>query len=335
MAAATDEKGVEMEKAIDARELRKTYPPGVTALDGVSLSVAPGTIFALLGPNGAGKSTTVRVLTTLSRPDSGSARVAGIDVLADPAGVRRAIGVVGQKHGADPEATGRENLVLQGEFYAITGRELSRRVAQSLKRFGIADAADRRVKTYSGGMQRRLDLAMGLMHGPQVLFLDEPTTGLDPEARVDMWREIERLAAEELMTILLTTHYLEEADRLASQLAIIDRGRVVVEGAPGALKSDLRGDTIQIELADSSDARARIALARVSGVSDVMLDGRQLHARAQDGSAAIPAVLAALEAHGVRPISVTLARPSLDDVYLRHAGHAFHNADSEPEEIAA
>jgi len=203
------------------------------------------------------------------------------------------------------------------------------------KRFGIADAADRRVKTYSGGMQRRLDLAMGLMHGPQVLFLDEPTTGLDPEARVDMWREIERLAAEELMTILLTTHYLEEADRLASQLAIIDRGRVVVEGAPGALKSDLRGDTIQIELADSSDARARIALARVSGVSDVMLDGRQLHARAQDGSAAIPAVLAALEAHGVRPISVTLARPSLDDVYLRHAGHAFHNADSEPEEIAA
>jgi ABC-2 type transport system ATP-binding protein len=315
-----------MEVAIEAHELRKTYGPDVTALDGLSLSVEAGTIVGLLGPNGAGKSTTVRVLSTLSRPDSGSARVAGIDVLADPVRVRHAIGVVAQKHGADPEATGRENLVLGGEFYGITGRDLKQRVMQSLARFGLADAADRKVKTYSGGMQRRLDIAMGLLHRPQVLFLDEPTTGLDPEARVDLWREIERLATEERMTILLTTHYLEEADRLTSRLAIVDRGRVVVEGTPSQLKSDLQGDTIQIELADPQDAGARAALGQVGGVSEVDLDGRTLRARARDGGAAIPAVLAALEAHGVKAMSVTLSRPSLDDVYLRHAGRAFEVA---------
>lgn len=239
-----------MSSAIEASELVKTYPPDVRALDGLSLSVQEGTIFGLLGPNGAGKSTTVRVLTTLSRPDSGSARVAGIDVLSDPVGVRRAIGVVGQKHGADPEATGRENLVLQGEFHGITGNELRARVDESLERFGLADAAARQAKTYSGGMQRRLDVAMGLLHRPRVLFLDEPTTGLDPEARAQMWREIERLAAEERMTILLTTHYLEEADRLASQLAIVDSGRVVAQGTPEQLKRDLREEVPDPSLDD-------------------------------------------------------------------------------------
>jgi ABC-2 type transport system ATP-binding protein len=324
-----------MPAAIEAIELRKTYPPDVRALDGLTMSVEASTIFGLLGPNGAGKSTTVRVLATLSRPDSGTAHVAGIDVLADPVRVRHAIGVVGQKHGGAPEATGRENLVSQGEFYGITGRELKQRVGRSLERFGLADAADRHVKTYSGGMQRRLDIAMGLLHRPQVLFLDEPTTGLDPEARAEMWREIERLAGEELMTILITTHYMEEADRLASRLAIVDRGRVVVQGTPAELKSDLEGDTIQIELADPQDAGARRALDRVSEVREARLEGRRLYARARDGGAAIPAVLAALEAHGVRVMSVTLARPSLDEVYLRHAGRAFHAADSEHEKVAA
>jgi ABC-2 type transport system ATP-binding protein len=230
------------EAAIEATELVKTYPPDVRALDGLSLSVRSGTIFGLLGPNGAGKSTTVRVLTTLSRPDSGGARVAGVDVLADPVGVRRAIGVVGQKHGSDPEATARENLVLQGEFHGITGRELRARVQGLLERFGLADAAARQAKTYSGGMLRRLDVAMGLLHRPTVLFLDEPTTGLDPEARAEMWKEIERLAGDEEMTILLTTHYLEEADRLASQLAIVDAGRVVAQGTPEQLKRELRDE---------------------------------------------------------------------------------------------
>ena len=323
-----------MTLAIEAEDLRKTYPPAVTALDGVSVAVATGTIFGLLGPNGAGKSTTVRVLSTLTRPDSGRAQVGGIDVLADPVGVRRAIGVVGQKHGADPEATGRENLVLQGEFHGLTGRELKQRVAHSLERFGLADAAGRQVRTYSGGMQRRLEIAMGLLHRPQVLFLDEPTTGLDPEARVQMWREIERLAAEEQMTILLTTHYLEEADRLASMLAIIDRGRVVARGTPNELKSELHGDAIQVELADAGDSRASAALGRVAGLGEVTLDGRMIRARAQNGGAAIPAVLAALDAHGVTAMAVTLARPSLDDVYLRHAGRAFHQTDATQEEAA-
>ena len=313
--------------AIEAGGLVKTYPGDVRALDGLDLAVEAGTVFGLLGPNGAGKSTTVRILTTLTRPDAGSARVAGHDVLAEPVRVRHAIGVVGQKHGADREATGRENLVLQGEFYGITGGDLRQRVAEALERFGLVDAGDRQAKTYSGGMQRRLDLAMGLIHRPQVLFLDEPTTGLDPEARADIWREIERLAREELMTILLTTHDLEEADRLASQLAIVDRGRIVVQGTPDDLKSELEGDTIQVELVDAQDAAARLALAGVSGIGDAALDGRTLHARARDGGAAVPAVLAALDAHGVKAASVTIARPSLDDVYLRHAGRTFREAD--------
>jgi ABC-2 type transport system ATP-binding protein len=321
--------------AIEALDLRKSYPPDVQALDGLSLAVPAGTIFGLLGPNGAGKSTTVRILTTLSRPDAGSARVAGIDVLTEPVRVRHAIGVVAQKHGLDPEATGRENLVLQGECHGITGADLRARVAEALERFGLADAADRQAKTYSGGMQRRLDLAMGLIHRPRVLFLDEPTTGLDPEVRADIWREIERLAREELMTILLTTHYLDEADRLASRLAIVDRGRIVAEGTPHELKSELEGDRIQIELVDEHEGAARTALAGVSGVGDAALEGRTLHARARDGAAAIPAVLAALDAHGVTAASVTLARPSLDDVYLRHAGRSFDRADAEHEAVAA
>jgi ABC-2 type transport system ATP-binding protein len=321
--------------AIEATELTKSYPPDVRALDGLSLAVPAGTIFGLLGPNGAGKSTTVRILTTLSRPDSGSARVAGVDVLDEPVRIRHAIGVVAQKHGLDPEATGRENLTLQGEFHAIAGADLRGRVADALERFGLGDAADRQAKTYSGGMQRRLDLAMGLIHRPQVLFLDEPTTGLDPEARTEIWHEIERMARDERITILLTTHYLEEADRLASRLAIVDRGRIVAEGSPDTLKSELEGDRIAVELDDVDDAAARLALARVDGVGDAALEGRTLHARARDGAAAIPAVLAALDAHGVKVASVTLARPSLDDVYLRFAGRSFHRADAEHDAVAA
>jgi ABC-2 type transport system ATP-binding protein len=319
---------------IEATGLVKSYGD-VRALDGVDLTVAAGTVFALLGPNGAGKSTTVKILTTLSRPDAGSARVAGRDVVADPAGVRRVIGVVGQKHGADREATGRENLTLQGEFYGMTGRELKQRVSEQLDRLGIADAADRQVKTYSGGMQRRLDVALGLIHRPQVLFLDEPTTGLDPEARAQMWEEIERLARQEGMTILLTTHYLEEADRLASQLAIVDRGCVVAHGSPDHLKAELHGDTIQIDLANGDGPAARVALADLTEAHDVLLDDHTLRARAADGGAAIPAILAALEAQGVRAAAVRLARPSLDDVYLRYAGRAFSQANAQGQEVAA
>jgi ABC-2 type transport system ATP-binding protein len=324
-----------MEAAIEAHELRKTYPPSVTALDGITLSVAPGTIYGLLGPNGAGKSTTVRVLATLTRPDSGTARVAGIDALANPVSVRRAIGMVGQKHGSDREATGRENLALQGEFYGITGRDLKARVAAALERFELVEAADRQVRTYSGGMARRLDIAMGLLNRPKVLFLDEPTTGLDPEARAQMWTYIASLAANEQMTIWITTHYMDEADNLSGRLAVVDRGRIVAQGTPDELKREVSGDALHVELAETGGDEARSAIEHLDDVGEIEIDGRLLRARALDGAAALPAVLSALESRGVTVASVKVSRPSLDDVYLRFAGRAFEEADSEFKEAAA
>src|SRR5438093_3193992 len=321
-------------KAIEASNVRKTYKGGVRALDGLGFAVEAGTIFGLLGPNGAGKSTTVKILTTLSRPDSGEARVAGLDVVRNPERVRRSIGVVGQKHGLDPEASGRENLEMQAEIYGLTGTARRERVALLLARFGLAEAAGRIAKTYSGGMQRRLDVALGLVHRPQVLFLDEPTTGLDPEARVELWQEIERLAREEEMTILLTTHYLEEADRLASELVIVDRGRVVAQGSPDELKRELRGDTVQVELAELRNGDAAAAVSHLPGISELTVEGRLLRARVDNGAAAIPLLITALEQDGLRVASATIARPSLDDVYLRHAGRSFRDADADTKEVA-
>ena len=318
--------------AIEAEGLTKSYGE-VRALDGVGFQVPAGTIFGLLGPNGAGKSTTVKILTTLSTPDAGSAHVAGVDVLRDPAAARRVLGVVGQKHAVDREATGRENLELQGRLHGLGGAALRTRAQELLERFTLADAADRLAGTYSGGMQRRLDVALGLVQRPQVLFLDEPTTGLDPEVRADMWNEIGRLAREDGLTILLTTHYLEEADKLASQLAIVDRGKVVAEGTPEQLKGELRGEAIHVELAADVDGEGAVhaALVGVDGVREVVLEGRALRARADHGARAVPGVLAALEAGGLTVASVTVARPSLDDVYLRYAGRSFGDAAASPE----
>jgi ABC-2 type transport system ATP-binding protein len=321
--------------AIEASQLTKTYKGGVRALDRLSLEVEAGTIFGLLGPNGAGKSTTVKILTTLSRADSGEARVAGLDVVRQADRVRQSIGVVGQRPGLDPDATGRENLEMQAEIYGIRGAARRERVEQLLERLGLAEAGGRLAKTYSGGMQRRLDVALGLVHRPKVLFLDEPTTGLDPEARAELWQEIERLAREEEMTILLTTHYLEEADRLAARLAIVDRGSVVAEGTPDRLKSELHGDTVQVELVESSNGDAAGALQGLAGLSGISVDGRLLRARAENGAAAVPSVLAALEQRGLHVASATIARPSLDDVYLRHAGRSFEQADTDNREEAA
>src|SRR3954454_1340427 len=313
-----------MQHAIEATSLIKDYPGGVRALDGLDLAVEQGSVYALLGPNGAGKSTTVRILTTLARPDSGSARVAGIDVLADPDRVRASIGVVGQKSGVDQEATGRENLILHAQLHGIrAGRT---RADELLARFDLADAADRLVKTWSGGMSRRLDLAMGLIHRPQVLFLDEPTTGLDPEVRARLSEQIRTLSRNEGLTILLTTHYLEEADELAARLAIVDSGRVVVEGTPAALKSELEGDAVHVELADTRlNGSAVRVLEGVAGLREVDAEGTTLRARARDAARAVPLVLAALEDAGAAVASVTVARPSLDDVYLRHTGHTYSN----------
>jgi ABC-2 type transport system ATP-binding protein len=322
--------------AIEAHGLTKTYPGDVRALDGMSFSVEAGTIFALLGRNGAGKSTTVKILTTLSRPDAGEASVAGIDVLRDPDAVRHTIGVVAQRSGVDRDATGRENLTLQGQLYGLGGRGLRERVSDLLERFGLAEAGGRIARGYSGGMQRRLEVAMGLVHRPEVLFLDEPTTGLDPEARTLMWEEIARLAGDEHLTILLTTHYLEEAERLAGRPAIVDRGRIVVEGTPESLKGELRGDAIHVGLGEpEANGRVHAALERVPGVGELVVDGNSLRARAENGAATIPGVLGALEAAGVRVTAATVSRPSLDDVYLRYVGRTFEEADDEMREVTS
>ncbi len=246
--------------AIVTEDLHKRYKT-VQALDGVSFSVREGEVFGLLGPNGAGKSTSVRVLTTLTKPDSGRALVAGEDVVRHPNRVRRMIGYVAQDSGVDWEATGRENLLLQGRIHAMAGAALHRRVDELLGLLGLVDAADRVARGYSGGMKRRLDIALGLVHKPRVLFLDEPTTGLDPEARAAMWVEVERLAVQENLTILLTTHYLEEADRLAERVAIVSRGKIVVEGTPEELKAGLHGESVTVEL-DDTDTRAHEAARR-------------------------------------------------------------------------
>jgi ABC-2 type transport system ATP-binding protein len=313
--------------AIQAQNLVKTYGSKVRALDGLSLCVQRGCIFALLGPNGAGKSTTIKILTTLSNPDSGQAWVAGIDVLKEPQRVRRSIGCVAQHSGVDIDSTGRENLILQGQFHNLSGAPLRQRVLQLLERFDLTAVANRVARTYSGGMQRKLDIAMGLIHRPQVLFLDEPTTGLDPQSRSELWDEIARLATEGL-TILLTTHYLEEADRLAQYVAIVDRGRVVTEGTPEGLKAELRGDSVQIELAEPAAQPVILkALQQVEGVRDVQLTGTSLHARTDHGATAVPPMLLALESAGIRTTSVRVARPSLDDVYLRYTGRTIQEAE--------
>ncbi|TMQ86506.1 ATP-binding cassette domain-containing protein [Actinomadura soli] len=322
--------------AVEAVDLVKSYPAGknkppITALRGLSFAVAKGTVFGLLGPNGAGKSTTVKILSTLSAADSGSARVAGIEVATRPEQVRRVIGFVSQKSGTDPMGTAVENLLLAGRLHGMSRRDAMARARELLDRFGLADAANRLVQTYSGGMARRLDVALGLMHRPQVLFLDEPTTGLDPHARSEMWAEIARMAGDEQMTVLLTTHYLEEADRLADRLAIVDQGAVVAAGTPSELKSGLRGDAVHVELAQADD-RALTVLRTVSELRDVTMDGSAVRGRTDDGARALPPVLAALEEAGMTVTSATLARPSLDDVYLRHTGHSF-DADAAPKAL--
>jgi ABC-2 type transport system ATP-binding protein len=314
--------------AIVAEDLRKRYKH-VQALDGLSFAVREGEVFGLLGPNGAGKSTTVRVLTTLTQPDSGRALVAGEDVVRHPNRVRRAIGYVAQDSGVDPEATGRENLMLQGRIHGMSGAPLRSRVAEVLELVGLGDAAERVTRGYSGGMKRRLDIAIGLVHRPRVLFLDEPTTGLDPEARAGLWVEVERLAEQESLTIVLTTHYLEEADRLAQRVAIVSRGRIVVEGEPDELKRGLQGESVSVELGevDGRLADAERVVTEISG--NVHVEGNVVRARVPNGAQAIPVILGALDDAGIEVAAVTTARPSLDDVYLHYTGRDFSREDEE------
>lgn len=313
---------------LEVEALHKTYPGGIEAVRGLSFSVAAGEVFALLGPNGAGKSTTQRILTTLTRPTSGRARVAGFDVLTQGLEVRRRIGAIAQASGVDPLETGRANLHLQGHLHHLPGAELRTRASELLALFGLSGAADRPVAGYSGGMKRRLDVALGLIHRPQILFLDEPTTGLDPESRAVMWSEIGRLADSGL-TVLLTTHYLEEADRLAQRLAIVDAGRIVAEGTPSELKRRLGRDRIVFELARAEQLPAALALLRAQpGLEGHEGRGRSLSVQVESGPRAIPALVAALEAAGCEVSEVATRRPSLDDVYLQATGLRFDERDA-------
>ncbi|MBB1586321.1 MAG: ATP-binding cassette domain-containing protein [Propionibacterium sp.] len=317
---------------ITAQELRKTYQTKtgpVHALDGLSLSVEQGTVRGLLGPNGAGKTTTVKVLTTLLRPDAGTATVAGVDVLADPAKVRPLIGTSGQYAAVDGALTARENLVLVGRLYRIGTRQAKQRAEELLEAFDLTAAAARPLNGFSGGMRRRVDLAGALVVNPPVLFLDEPTTGLDPQARVGLWEVIRRRVGEGT-TVLLTTQYLEEADQLADFISVIDHGRVVAEGTADELKASVGGTRIELTLVDEADAERAREVIVVATHSAVAVTGRTLTAQAEDPSAALISVLTALNEAGIELHDAGIRRPTLDDVFLTLTGHAI-----EEQEVAA
>jgi len=317
---------------IDAHDLRKTYhsrSQQVHALDGLSLTVPEGTVTGLLGPNGAGKTTAVKVLTTLIRPDSGTATVAGLDVLTQAREVKRVIGSSGQYAAVDENLTGLENLEMVGRLYHLGTRRARQRAAELIEMFDLAEAGDRPVKGFSGGMRRRIDLAGALVIDPKVLFLDEPTTGLDPRSRIGLWGVIKTLVAGGT-TVLLTTQYLEEADHLADSICVIDHGRVIAEGTSDELKSQIGGHRVVIALVDAADcAQAREVLAR-HGDGEVSVGdfGRDLDVPVRGGALALQAVLSDLAADGIRLHDAGIRRPTLDDVFLTLTGH---HAESEEE----
>jgi ABC-2 type transport system ATP-binding protein len=311
--------------AVKACGLAKRYG-SVVALDGLDLDVAEGTVLGLLGPNGAGKTTAVSILTTLLVPDAGSAMVAGIDVLREPHRVRERIGLSGQYAAVDEVLTGRENLTMVGRLYRMSAGDAKQRAAELLERFALVEAADRPVKGYSGGMRRRLDLAAALVAAPPVLFLDEPTTGLDPRSRLDLWQVIRELVADGA-TLLLTTQYLEEADQLADEILVIDHGRAIARGTSDELKAQIGQERLQLVLADDADVeRTRTVLVErlVIRRNDVEIDvaTRTVSTPALNGLTTLTAAAHALEAAGIRVTDIGLRRPTLDDVFLTLTGHA-------------
>jgi ABC-2 type transport system ATP-binding protein len=314
--------------AVRVDSLVKTFGGSVRALDGVTFEIPTGTVLGLLGPNGAGKTTAVRVLTTLLRPDSGQARVAGVDVLADPEAARRVIGLAGQYAAVDEALTGTENLQLVGSLNHLPRADRKARAAELLEQFGLSEAGDRPLKTYSGGMRRRLDLAAALVARPPVLFLDEPTTGLDPRSRIDLWAVIEQLVAGGT-TLLLTTQYLEEADRLANQICVVDRGRVIAEGTSAELKATLGGTVVEVVVADSDVARKAAGVLRGAGEADPVQDENVVRVATSAGAAALTEVVRRLDAAGIAATGLQLRQPSLDDVFLSLTGHGASEAAPE------
>ncbi|MEZ5101079.1 MAG: ATP-binding cassette domain-containing protein [Thermoleophilia bacterium] len=324
-----DEHGIEVEGLV------REFPKGPRAVDGIDLRVAPGEIYGFLGPNGAGKSTTVLVLTTLLPPTAGTARVAGHDVVAEGPQVRAAIGAALQEAALDPLLTAREHMRLQTSLHGLPRAERRARGDELLERVGLTEAADRRVRGYSGGMRRRLDLALALVHRPRILFLDEPTTGLDPQSRSALWQEVARLAKDEGVTVFLTTQYLEEADVLADRVGIIDRGRIVAEGTPAALKAEIGRPSVEVVPVDEAqrDATARVLAAFGDPAGESV---RGVAVRLAGGEAQLADVVRALDGAGIRVATLQLHAPTLDDVFLEKTGRSLEGeaGDAAPPQAA-
>ncbi|MGJ5753707.1 ABC-2 type transport system ATP-binding protein [Streptomyces puniciscabiei] len=323
-----------MPGAIHAEGLVKTFGD-VRALDGVDLDVPEGTVLGLLGPNGAGKTTTVRCLTTLLRPDSGKAVVAGVDVLKDPDAVRRSIGLSGQFAAVDEYLTGRENLVMVGQLYQMKGRAAKARAAELLEQFNLADAADRPTKTYSGGMRRRLDLAAALVVSPPVMFMDEPTTGLDPRNRQQLWEVIKQLVSGGT-TLLLTTQYLEEADHLAHDIAVVDHGRVIAQGTSDQLKARTGGERVEVVVHEREHIASAAEVLSGLGKGEVTVEEhtRGLTVPVTGGAKLLAEIIRELDTRGIEIDDIGLRRPTLDDVFLSLTGHVAETAAQDDETTA-
>jgi ABC-2 type transport system ATP-binding protein len=314
--------------AIAARGLTRTFKGGIEAVRGVDLDVPEGELFGFLGPNGAGKSTTIRMLCTLLPPTAGTASVAGFDVVADGDAVRHNIGVALQEIGLDPVQTGRELLELQCGLYGISGAAGRERAAELLELVGLTEAADRRTKTYSGGMKRRLDLASALVHQPKVLFLDEPTTGLDPASRLTVWDEVRSINATGT-TIFLTTQYLEEADALCERLAIIDAGEIVADGTPESLKAEIGKDVVSVELHGADAERTQQVIGELPGLDRVIAEPDALALFVENGAGSIAEIVRRLDTADVEVGAISVSRPSLDDVFLEATGRRLEGAQAE------
>ncbi len=312
--------------SVKVHDLKKTYKDGTEAVKGITFNVGHGEFFGFLGPNGAGKSTTIKMITTLLPITAGSIRVLDYDVATQPNDIRVRIGYAAQEVGIDDELTGRENLILQGQLYHLDEKTLKERVAELLDITDLANDADRPAGSYSGGMRKRLDLATGLVHRPQILFLDEPTTGLDPQTRANLWVYLERLNKQEGLTIFLTTHYMEEADRLCHRLAIIDHGKIVAMGTPEELKKQIGGEVITLSFHENGKKQQEICasatdiLNNVDFVSGADCFDEGVNVYAKDGASAVPAVVRSLEEKGLQIEKLSLTRPTLDDVFLKYTG---------------
>jgi ABC-2 type transport system ATP-binding protein len=320
---------------LSTRQLTKTYPGGVTAVDSIDLEVNQGEIFGFLGPNGAGKTTTIKVLNTLIAPTSGSADVAGFDVVRNPAEVRRRIGYVAQDVGVDEHATGKENLTLYGHFYRLDGKTIRQRVKELFELVGLVGYENRMARTYSGGMRKRLDIAMGLIHQPQLIFLDEPTVGLDPQTRAHIWEYIRGLAQAMGVTVFLTTHYMEEADSLAGRIAIIDHGKIIAVGTPLELKQSIGGDVVSLTPASATTdeeqaefvGRVQSALADSPLVLGTQPANRELAVYVTDGESAAAGIMRLLAHQGIEVGTLSVSRPSLNDVFLKYTGHTIRDEE--------